>query len=642
MLLVFSVLLMCIGHIIRVRRWRQFICIYEKADTRNLVQSLSIGYLLNFLVPFKLGDLFRICMAGRKMKNGFGFAAATVVVDRYLDVIVVGIIFIVLKSVGLETDSPDTIVFYSSFSLAALTATILLWHFRKYVKKLLKIVTSVFNYKIEFKILKFCFSLISSFKDIKKVKKGELLLNTAGMWIMYLLSYFCFSGFLFRLGRFIETADIFYLLFEKDSLMNGNFGISGIYGSAEQSIWFIIFLLSPVIILFAGSFVPYMQDREQDDEDDYLNLIPYVNEKEKLDFLELYFESERSSYVQRYLKVNRNILIINDFSAGSNATTMLCMDNGKSFFRKYAFDVDGEKLYKQIEWLQKFQSVIPCTKILRYEKEEGFCYYDMAYDSRVVGLFQYAHSMPKESAWKIIRKAMECLEESLYCINRRPADTDTVNRYIEDKVVGNLGKIMDAKYFRRLMEYEEVVINGRKFKNLPGYLSGLEKKHLFEIFKDDNYSEIHGDLTIENIICIRDSDKEDDFYMIDPNTGNIHDSPNLDYAKLLQSLHGGYEFLMAAKNVEVSQNRINFIFTKSEIYTYLSNMLDSYLMEKFSRETVRSIYYHEIIHWLRLIPYKIEKNGKRALLFYAGMLMVMSDVECRFGGGQYKRQISNF
>ena len=116
----------------------------------------------------------------------------------------------------------------------------------------------------------------------------------------------------------------------------------------------------------------------------------------------------------------------------------------------------------------------------------------------------------------------------------------------------------------------------------------------------------------------------------------------MDYAKLLQSLHGGYEFLMAAKNVEVSQNRINFIFTKSEIYTYLSNMLDSYLMEKFSRETVRSIYYHEIIHWLRLIPYKIEKNGKRALLFYAGMLMVMSDVECRFGGGQYKRQISNF
>lgn len=107
----------------------------------------------------------------------------------------------------------------------------------------------------------------------------------------------------------------------------------------------------------------------------------------------------------------------------------------------------------------------------------------------------------------------------------------------------------------------------------------------------------------------------------------------MDYAKLLQSLHGGYEFFMVIKNVEISQNRIDFIFTKSDIYVYLYHMLDSYLTEKFSGETVRSIYYHEIVHWLRLMPYKIEKGGKRALLFYAGMLMVMNDVEEKFGGG---------
>ena len=61
------------------------------------------------------------------------------------------------------------------------------------------------------------------------------------------------------------------------------------------------------------------------------------------------------------------------------------------------------------------------------------------------------------------------------------------------------------------------------------------------------YSDIHGDLTIENLICRRESEKEKDYYIIDPNTGNVHDSPNLDYSKLLQSLHGGYEFLMNTK-----------------------------------------------------------------------------------------------
>lgn len=632
MFLTFSVIMMCIAHMIRVRRWKQFICIYEKADTKNLIQSLSVGYLLNMFMPFKLGDLFRAWMAGRNMKNGIGFAAATVAVDRYLDVVVVGIIFLALKIAGVGTDTPDTILFYCGLSLFALLVTVLLWRLRKYVKKLLRSVTSIFNYKIEFKVLKFCFSLISSFKDIKKVNKGELLLNTVSMWIMYLSSYFLFSRFLLGLGTAIETTDVFFLLFQKDNLINGNLGILSMFSSIEQGKWFVIFLLSPVVILFGESFVPYMQSDVTEGENEYLNLIPYLNEKEKLDFLELYFESERSSYVQKYLKVNRNILIINDFSAGSNATTMLCMDSNENFFRKYAFDNDGEKLYRQIEWLQKFQSTIPCTKIIRYEREDGFCYYDMAYDSRVVGLFNYAHSMPKENAWEIIRKVMECLEESLYCINCKKADAATIDRYIEEKVTKNIRKIMNAKYFRRLMEYEEVVINGKEFKNLPYYLFRLEKKYLFEIFKDDYYSEIHGDLTVENIMCIRDSEKNGDFYLIDPNTGNIHDSPNLDYAKLLQSIHGGYEFLMATKSIEVSRNRINFIFPKSAIYTYLFNRLDSYMTEKFSKGNVRSIYYHEIVHWLRLMPYKIEKNGKRALLFYAGMLMVMSDVERKFGG----------
>lgn len=53
-----------------------------------------------------------------------------------------------------------------------------------------------------------------------------------------------------------------------------------------------------------------------------------------------------------------------------------------------------------------------------------------------------------------------------------------------------------------------------------------------------------------------------------------------------------------------------FVFTKSEAYTYLYDMLDKYMRENFEEERVKSIYYHEIIHWLRLMPYKIEKMEK--------------------------------
>lgn len=53
----------------------------------------------------------------------------------------------------------------------------------------------------------------------------------------------------------------------------------------------------------------------------------------------------------------------------------------------------------------------------------------------------------------------------------------------------------------------------------------------------DPVADIHGDLTVENIICRTDVENPDKaWYIIDPNTGNLHDSPYLDYGKLLQSL----------------------------------------------------------------------------------------------------------
>ena len=627
-MLIIAIALVCLAHFIRTLRWELFVKTYEKPNTKNLLQSLSIGYFINSFIPFKAGDLVRAWISGRKMKNGRGFALATVIVDRYLDILVVGILFAIFSAFNL--DSADSVWFYMFLAVGVLAVTLLVYILRGYVKKILKNIAGIFNARIEIRLLRFFWSLIWSFKDIfKKISKTQLLLETLGMWILYLTSYYCFAAFLSHQGSNMNWLDVFYMLFTKNSIHVGSLGaITVTQGMLNtQMIWTGIYLFAPIVILFVISLcLKSKNDGSVDSEESYLNLIPQLDEDERRNFLETYFSNERREYIESYLKINQNILIIRDYSAGSNATTMLCMNNGKNFFRKYAFGADGDKLYQQIEWLQRFKDIIPLPDIMQYQKQDNFCYYDMPYDSQAVGLFDYAHSMPKENAWKFIKKATECLENSLYKVNQRPADKATIDEYIKSKVNKNLDKIMNAKYLKRLMEYDKIIINGRSFHNLPYYLPYLSEEHLYDIFKNDTYSEIHGDLTIENIICTRNADGEDDFYIIDPNTGNVHDSSNLDYGKLLQSIHGGYEFLMATKNVSIERNRINFVFTKSEAYTYLYDMLDKYMRENFEEERVKSIYYHEIIHWLRLMPYKIEKNGKRVLLFYAGMLMVMNDV----------------
>lgn len=631
-MLIIAIVLVCLAHFIRTLRWELFVKTYEKPNTKNLLQSLSIGYFINSFIPFKAGDLVRAWISGRKMKNGRGFALATVIVDRYLDILVVGILFAIFSAFNL--DSADSVWFYMFLAVGVLAVTLLVYILRGYVKRILKNIAGIFNAGIEIRLLRFFWSLIWSFKDIfKKISKTQLLLETLGMWILYLTSYYCFAAFLSHQGSNMNWLDVFYMLFTKNSIHVGSLGaITVTQGMLNtQMIWTGIYLFAPIVILFVISLcLKSKNDGSVDSEESYLNLIPQLDEDERRNFLETYFSNERREYIESYLKINQNILIIRDYSAGSNATTMLCMNNGKNFFRKYAFGADGDKLYQQIEWLQRFKDIIPLPDIMQYQKQDNFCYYDMPYDSQAVGLFDYAHSMPKENAWKFIKKATECLENSLYKVNQRPADKATIDEYIKSKVNKNLDKIMNAKYLKRLMEYDEIIINGRSFHNLPYYLPYLSEEHLYDIFKNDTYSEIHGDLTIENIICTRNADGDDDFYIIDPNTGNVHDSSNLDYGKLLQSIHGGYEFLMATKNVSIERNRINFVFTKSEAYTYLYDMLDKYMREHFEEERVKSIYYHEIIHWLRLMPYKIEKNGKRVLLFYAGMLMVMYDVVNNF------------
>lgn len=629
---IISLLLMCTAHIIRMNRWQLFIKTYEKPDFRNLINALSIGYLLNFFLPFKLGDIVRALIAGRKMKNGYGFSLATVIIDRCLDIIVVGTVFVVLFLINPNEIAVCTSIMYIAVAAFIILVAAFAWIYRKPVKKGIRLVASIFNEALEFKAMKFFWSLIWGGVDIiKKISRVKLVLYTIEMWGLYILSYVCFSKFLTMYSPVdINWINIFYILFAKNSIQIGN--IKSLSENTmllySQTSWLALYLILPSIMILLLSF--FVKNIPASKDEKYLNLIPHLNTEERLSFLETYFSGEKSNYIQNYLKINQDILILRDYSAGSNATTMLCLDNDKNFFRKYAIDMESNKLYEQIEWLLKYKDILPLCEIIGYEREGEYCYYDMNYESNAVGMFEYAHSMPREKAWSILQEVIECLENTLYTVNLKYADEMTVSRYIERKVTANIDKIINAKWLKTLMEYEDIIINGETYKNLPYYFQYMDKGHLYKIFKDDICSAIHGDLTIENIICTRNACGRDNWYIIDPNTGNVHDSPNLDYGKLLQSIHGGYEFLMATKNVEIDKNKINFTYTKSEAYTYLFKSLDEYMNQKFSYERVRSIYYHEIVHWLRLMPYKIEKNGKRVLLFYAGMLMVMDDVIGRF------------
>ena len=616
-----AVFLMVLGHIFKAKRWALFISVYEKSNTLNLLNALSIGHILNSVLPIRIGDVFRIFYAGKKLKNGKSFSFATVVADLYVELLTVGFIFIILSCNYKEkTDLEFVKNIYIFSCLATILITIFACIFRKAIKLFIAKIASVFNSKIEFNILFASYLALASIKDIVlKINKYKFIFYTIIMWIGYLTSYYVFSLALKNVTPNYNFADIFVSFFTGINLYSIN---------NEFFLLWSGYLILPLLITFLCSIL--VKER-QDDVENYKSTLPQLNESDKLAFLKTYYAEENRDALRTYLEINNDVTILEDKSAGSNASTLLVMaNNGEMFFRKYAFNDDSIKLIEQIDWIKSHFGRIPLPNILNVKKKKNFVSYDMPASTNFLSYFEFIHTMPFSYSSKVLDKVLNDIRNNIHNENLRKADSETVKKYIQSKVTKNLKIILnDDKYIKDLEEYNEIIVNGVNLKNLKYYEKVFNENNLQEIFINDSYSDIHGDLTIENIICASNFDfkrSSIDYYFIDPNSGNIHESPFLDYAKLLQSLHGKYEFLMMVKDVKIQKNVVNFMLTKSEMYAKLYEKFENFLFESFSYNEVRSIYYHELVHFLRLMPYKIRKNERLAVVFYTGLLKVLNDI----------------
>ena len=89
LLFITAIILLLLAHIIKILRQAQFIEIYEEPKLKVLSKALSITFLLNLILPFKLGNIFRIIYSGKYMKNGKSFSAATIFIDILIDFFVI-------------------------------------------------------------------------------------------------------------------------------------------------------------------------------------------------------------------------------------------------------------------------------------------------------------------------------------------------------------------------------------------------------------------------------------------------------------------------------------------------------------------------------------------------------------------------
>ena len=301
------------------------------------------------------------------------------------------------------------------------------------------------------------------------------------------------------------------------------------------------------------------------------------------------------------------------FNGGSDAITALVEVDQKLVIRKFAIGLAAEKLKAQADWLKSHRDKgLPVVEFNPRAAGSKFYRYDMPLVIPANDFYNIIHTAPIDRS----RSLLDSVVEHILAFHGRneasKATKEIVEAYLNEKAVKNALNILD--FAHDLLPGPDYRINGKNY-HLSDWDHLVDIKWLSAQVRDLRTATIHGDLTIENIIVA--PEQEAGLYIIDPNPDNIFNTPLIDLAKLMQSLHLGYEGLNRGGQVcSMAEDRINLIVTRSRAYSDLYEHFMQLIIHQYGNDTLREVYFHELINYLRLTPYKIRKDPAKGLTFF--------------------------
>jgi hypothetical protein len=302
---------------------------------------------------------------------------------------------------------------------------------------------------------------------------------------------------------------------------------------------------------------------------------------------------------------------------GSDAITAVVEDGERLAIRKFAVGEAAAKLADQARWLKAHASELPLAAVESEAAGPGKHHYDMPFLASARDLYEMAHVMPASASGALLEEIVGAVAGWHEAHLAGPCAEDGFRAYVERKVVANARAAVE---FARLQLPERYTVNGRELR-LGDWDRLLDRSWIAGQMPSRGTSVIHGDLTIENIVVC--PELSPGWYLIDPNPGNLFDSPLIDWAKLMQSLNLGYEALSRGEPASVREGRIDVMFSRSRIYADLHQTLCHRLEAMLGPERLREVSFHEIVNYLRLIPYKMRRQPTRAMTFFAGASVLL-------------------
>lgn len=613
-------LLLLLAHVFRAARWALLFPAQEIHRRFDLLLGLAIAYVMNTLIPWRLGELARIWFVARTASVRMSYVAATVVAERLTDLVVVAVIATyVMADRGIDAWPLPLIMLVVAIFLVLASFLV---HQSAHARRLIWRVASVFNNKIRFGSIDFFWSL-SEIVVKGALMKPRFVVTTVLMWLIYLLSYMAFA----HAARENLPDMVFAMLGSPLSPAIDQLKMNG----DEAAVILLGFTIFPVLgILFYGGLkqLPavlrllnarrrYGWYASRGSLSSLKN--HYKGESEYEYFLVSLFSGENTTATSFGLEAIDDGMVHKLFPGGSDAITAMVEVDQHLLIRKFATGPAGSKLKAQRDWLNHYHSdSFPLVNILSERNKARCYYYDMPLVAPSNDFYDYIHTHPIEGSKRIFSEVIECITRFHEQHAGRVADEELVRKYLVEKAVNNARLVLD---FAKTVLDNRYTINGKHFE-LKQWEHLLDLDWLSRQVSQRVTTVVHGDLTIENIIV--SPGIEPGWYIIDPNPDNIFNTQLIDWAKLMQSVHLGYEGLNRNFNCIVANDAIQLAFTRSLAYTQLHVHLENLARQRHGEEGLREVYFHELINYLRLTPYKIRHDAKKGMCFFSCTSILLS------------------
>jgi uncharacterized protein (TIRG00374 family) len=644
-----AIILQMTGHWLRAVKHRYLLEQIRPIHTREVFKGQMIGLLFNTILPFRLGEVVRAHYIGKGVSISRSAVFATILFERLFDAAVLACIGIILLLNASGSHSHSLEYTVSILIVGTIVLGSFLWAARAQQSWVLRSVfhaSAIFNAALRDRIRMMCWSGIYCLKNVVTLRRmPRYVALTAAMWTLYITSAYVFiMGLLPSLAvfkRLLAAVAVYfgvsvpsgpaYVSTFKDVFSD----ISTIPGALLSSthapfvLWLLLIVPTSLLGICLLFVKQHLYHRGQHDVLDVLRNKLYRDADitgEFSHFLDAYFNGDRINRILTTEELLNNFQVLKTFKGGSNALTFLAWQNEKMIVKKITLKQYQDKLHAQYQWLKEREHLPEIARILQeHTGNPDFYALDIEYRDNYIPFFDLIHSSSETESKRILRRVCNFVDKHIYTPRHPVPNARTLlDEYIRTKIIG---KVTDAANgnlpIAGLLTYDTITVNGRKLKNFHTIIEQITNSpQAMADLTDIIDCPIQGDLTVDNIIVDPATGK---FIILDPNNENAISDPVVDYGKLMQSVHSGYEFLYYLPGCTVVDNKINFEERRSVQYETLYLELNNYLKKQLSPGRCRAVLFHEAVHYCRMLTYRANIDSDTAAAFYCIAIRLFND-----------------